>query len=327
MAEAGQARLKTVFMGTPEFAAESLKALLDWEGCEVLAAYTQPDRPCGRGLQCKPSAVKKLALERGVTVRQPENFKDPAEVEDLRALEPDVLVVAAYGLILPVEVLDVPKLMPVNVHASLLPRWRGAAPIQRAIQAGEPATGITIMRMEEGLDSGPILLQRAMGIAFDDHAGKIHDELARMGGLVLVEALERLRRGRLAVIEQDHDLATHAPKLSKKEGLIDFAKPAREVHNHIRAMHPWPGAFFLWKDGSGKKVRLTVTPGRVGEDIPKGACPGQVLGCREDVVAIACEDKEYLVPTLRPDGRREMNAEQFYCGYLHRCQCPDDSGE
>ena len=198
-------------MGTPDFAAEILKKLLAWDGGEVVAAYTQPDRPCGRGLECRPSPVKVLAEEHGVPVFQPENFKNREDIDQLAALEPDVLAVAAYGLILPQAVLDIPRLMPVNMHASLLPKYRGAAPIQRAIQNGEHATGITIMRMEAGLDSGPILLQRAVGIGMDEHAGEIHDQLADLGGVFLVEALDRLKAGTLPLIPQDNDVATYAP--------------------------------------------------------------------------------------------------------------------
>lgn len=316
--------LRVVFMGTPDFAAASLNALIKWPGAEVICVYTQPDRPCGRGQECTPSPVKHAALEAGIEVRQPLNFKDQADVDALRALSFDVLVVAAYGLILPQSVLDAPKLMPVNVHASLLPRWRGAAPIQRAIEAGDLVTGITIMQMELGLDSGPILLQRALRIADGDTAGSLHDELAGMGADALLDALTRLPQGRLMKLPQDEALVTHAHKLSKEEGLIDWNREAEPLHNHIRAMHPWPGAFFDWEQAPGKVLRLNIEPGAIGADKPEGVAPGCILGLVESEagprLAIATADKLYLVPRLTPRGKKTQDASAFACGYLKACQ-------
>lgn len=316
--------LRVVFMGTPDFAAKSLKALIEWPGAEVLCVYTQPDRPCGRGQECTPSPVKRLALEHGLEVRQPLNFKDEADVAALRALSFDVLVVAAYGLILPQSVLDAPKRMPVNVHASLLPRWRGAAPIQRCIQAGDLVTGITIMKMELGLDSGPILLQRALRIAENDHAGTLHDELAEMGADALLDALTRLPQGRLMSLAQDEARVTHAAKLSKEEGLIDWNREAEALHNHIRAMHPWPGAYFDWEQAPGKVLRLTIEPGAIGGDAPAGVAPGTILGQLPTEhgprLAIATADRLYLVQRLTPRGKKPQDAAAFACGYLKACQ-------
>lgn len=316
--------LRVVFMGTPDFAAKSLRALINWPGAQVLCVYTQPDRPCGRGQECTPPPVKLAALEAGLEVRQPLNFKAGADVEALRALDFDVLVVAAYGLILPQAVLDAPKFMPMNVHASLLPRWRGAAPIQRCLEAGDLVTGITIMKMELGLDSGPILLQRALRIAEGDHAGALHDELADMGAEALLEALARLPLGRLTRLPQDEALVTHAPKLRKDEGLIDWNREAETLHNHIRAMHPWPGAFFDWEQAPGKVLRLTIEPGVIGEDAPAGVTPGTILGLRDtdagQRLAIATADKVYLVPRLTPRGKKAQDAAAFACGYLKTCQ-------
>ena len=316
--------LRVVFMGTPDFAAKSLGALIDWPGAEVLCVYTQPDRPCGRGQECTPSPVKLAALAAGIAVRQPLNFKDEADVAALRALDFDVLVVAAYGLILPQAVLDAPRLLPVNVHASLLPRWRGAAPIQRALQAGDAVTGITIMKMELGLDSGPILLQRALRIAEGDHAGVLHDELADMGAEALLEALARLPLGRLMRLPQDEALVTHAAKLRKDEGPIDWSREAEPLHNHIRAMHPWPGAFFDWEQAPGKVLRLSIEPGVIGEDVPAGVAPGTILGLCETGsgprLAIATADKLYLVARLTPRGKKPQDASAFACGYLKTCQ-------
>ncbi|MBU1040423.1 MAG: methionyl-tRNA formyltransferase [Proteobacteria bacterium] len=317
--------LRVVFMGTPDFAAVILRTLLGWPGAEVLAAYTQPDRPCGRGQEFKPSPVKLAALEKGVEVRQPFNFKDEADVAALRELGADVLVVAAYGLILPQSVLDAAKLMPINVHASLLPRWRGAAPIQRAIEAGDAATGITIMRMVLGLDAGPILLQRALRIAETDHAGTLHDELAEMGADALLEALTRLPQGRLLNMPQDEARVTYAPKLTKDQGRIDWNAEAQTLQNRIRAMHPWPSAYFEWRQPSGKTLTLTIEPGRVGGELPPGTAPGTILGVVEDqdskFLAIACADKTYLTPRVTPQGKKPQDATAFACGYLKNvCQ-------
>ncbi|MFH1915068.1 MAG: methionyl-tRNA formyltransferase [Pseudomonadota bacterium] len=311
--------LRTVFMGTPDFAAETLRILLEFEGAEVVGVYTQPDRPCGRGRQCKPSPVKDVAVERGLPVFQPKNFKDEADIEALRALAPDVLVVAAYGLILPQAVLDVPVLHPLNIHASLLPKHRGAAPIQRAIEAGEVVTGISIMKMEAGLDTGPVMVQRALRIGYNDHAGTIHDELAKLGGICICEALARLQTGAYIFTPQNDSLATYAAKLEKGEGAIDWNRPAQAIHNQIRAMYPWPGAYFDWTGPDGKTLRLNVTPGEVSEH-PAQAAPGTVLGEVDGTLGIAAADKVYLTPEVKPEGRKAMSATAFVCGYMKACR-------
>ncbi len=307
-------------MGTPGFAARILADLLAYEGGKVLAVYTQPDRPCGRGQKCQPSEVKKLAQQQGLPVFQPIHFKQQEDRQALVDLEPDLLVVAAYGLILPQEILDVAPLGAINVHASLLPKLRGAAPIQRSIINGDHATGITIMQMEKGLDSGPILLQRAMGIGINDTAETLHDDLAHMGGQLLVEALEKLAQGVLHPKVQDDTLATYAPKLQKAEGLVDWNRPAQEVHNQIRGLFPWPGTWFSWERRPGTMVKLTLYPGTVGEPLEKDRVPGIFLGMRDDKLAIACKDREYLLSTLKPAGKKPLDAKSFYCGYLaSRC--------
>ncbi|GAB7021844.1 methionyl-tRNA formyltransferase [Salidesulfovibrio brasiliensis] len=313
-------KLRVVFMGTPDFAAASLRALLDFDGCEVAAVYTQPDRPCGRGQQCRPSPVKVLALEHGIDVYQPENFKDQAAVDELAALKPDVLVVAAYGLILPQSVLDVPKYYPLNVHASLLPKHRGAAPIQRSIESGDVVTGITIMKMEAGLDTGPVMVARALRIGHNDHAGMIHDELAELGGVCIVEALARLAHGSYELKPQDDALATYAGKLSKKDGEVDWNRPAKDIHNQIRAMYPWPGAYFEWDNGSGKTMRLNVTPGEIGTDESPGVDPGTILGEIDGKLAISTADKVYLTAEVKPQGKKAMDATAFVCGYMKDCE-------
>jgi len=205
------------------------------------------------------------------------------------------------------------------VHASLLPKYRGAAPIQRAILAGELVTGVTIMRMDPGMDTGPILLQRAMGIGVNETAEGLHDGLAELGGELLVEALERMGEGRLTVIPQDQAKATYAPRLIKAEGEIDWNRPALDVHNHIRAMHPWPGAYFYWQGPARKKpLRITVHPGRIGEELAGDAAPGTILGLAGEDLSIACADRTYLVPKLTPEGKKTMDPEAFYNGYLNK---------
>ena len=306
-------------MGTPDFAAASLRHLLDWDGCDVVGVYCQPDRPCGRGQVCTPPPVKLLAMEARLPVFQPVNFKDQSDVDTLAALSPDLLLVAAYGLILPQSVLDIPRLGAINVHASLLPEYRGAAPIQRAIMDGRPVTGITIMQMAAGLDTGDILLQRSRAIGIDDTAQSLHDELADMGGRLLVEALEKLGTGRLVRIPQDHAKATYASKLSKEEGRIDWNQPALTVHNRIRGLFPWPGSWFDWDGMPGKTLRLTVYPGVIGEPLPHGVRPGDIHGVAGDTVLIACADRLYAVPTVKPAGSKPLGGREFFCGYLSRC--------
>lgn len=306
-------------MGTPDFAAASLRHLLASDLCEVVGVYCQPDRPCGRGQVCTPPPVKVLALQHGLCVLQPVNFKDQADVDQLAGLTPDLLLVAAYGLILPQNVLDIPTYGAFNVHASLLPEYRGAAPIHRAIIEGRHATGITIMRMEKGLDTGDILLQRSRAIGVEDTAQSLHDELAEMGGRLLVDALDKMRQGRLVRIPQDHARATYAAKLSKEEGCVDWNQPAWTVHNRIRGLFPWPGSWFDWSGMPGRTTRLTVYPGRVGDPLPAGARPGDILGVDGDDVLIACLDRVYRVPTIKPAGSRALSGSEFYCGYLSRC--------
>jgi len=312
-----------VFMGTPEFSASILSRLLAWPGCRISGVFTQPDRACGRGQKCKPTPVKALALEQGIAAYDPPHFKSQENIELLRALSPDVLLVAAYGLILPKAVLDVPKRGAINVHTSLLPKYRGAAPIQRAILAGENFTGVTIMRVEEQLDSGPILMQRAMAIGADESAGEVEMQLADLGSRLLIETLERLAQGKLSAIPQDHTQATYAAKVEKSEGRIDFNQPAQHVHNRIRAMTPRPGASFDWRaPDRDAPVRLSLLPGRIGPELAPGeASPGTILGLQGEELAVACADRAYLVPCLQPAGKKVQSARAFTCGYLNKLEC------
>jgi methionyl-tRNA formyltransferase len=308
-------------MGTPEFAATVLEHVLGSQDVTVAAVYTQPDRPCGRGKKCLPGPVKKLALERGLPIHQPESFKNPGELATLAAYKPDVLLVAAYGMILPKAVLDVPTRLPLNVHASLLPFWRGAAPIERAVAAGETMTGVTIMRMALALDAGPMVMQRTMAIGVNETAGELRAELADLGGRLLVRCLMRLRQGSVPLIEQDASRVTYAKKIDKAEARIDWTRPAAEVHNLIRAMTPHPGAFFFWKPAADKPaLRIIAQPGKVGCPLPPGTKPGDILGLMDCHIGIACADAVYLVPAVIPAGKRPMNAQAFSCGYLGKCE-------
>ncbi|AGW12744.1 methionyl-tRNA formyltransferase [Megalodesulfovibrio gigas] len=311
--------MRIIFMGTPGFAATVLESILSWPQGEVVGVFTQPDRPAGRGGKMRPPEVKQLALARGLPVFQPLTLKGEEHLRLVTDLAPDVAVVAAYGLILPRAVLDAPRYGCLNVHASLLPKYRGAAPIQRAILDGELATGITIMQMDAGLDTGDICLQQTLIIGYQDTAAIIHDELAAMGGALLVKALERLEPGTLPRIPQNSDRATYAAKLRKEEGEIFWNQPAMAVHNRIRAMHPWPGAYTFWKPaGAAESIRLSLSPGLVGEPLTQPVPPGTVLGLTDDQLAVACADKAYLLPSLCPAGRCSMDARAFINGYLSR---------
>lgn len=308
--------MKIVFMGTPPFAAEVLDKLIHWDGCEIVGVYCQPDRPSGRGMKVEPSAVKKLALEHKLPIYQPLNFKNEASIQELRELAPDLLAVAAYGLILPQAVLDIPRIAPLNVHASLLPRFRGAAPIQRAIMAGEQVTGISIMHMQASLDTGPVYMQRALAIGVDDTSSSLHDELASLGGRLLIETIQRLGNGTLYAVEQDENLATYAAKLSKDDGQIDFNHTAWEVHAQIRGVTPYPGAWFNIARKGSRTLRILVEPGNMGPAHDANITPGTVLGMVGDSLAIACSDRLYLFPKLRPSTRHRMSASSFVNGYI-----------
>jgi methionyl-tRNA formyltransferase len=311
------AQLNIVFMGTPEFAAVVLRHLAAHESTSIQAVYTQPDRPRGRGRKTVPPPVKVVAGEAGLQVRQPETLRDPEVEAGLRRIQPDLLVVAAYGLILPKAILDIPRLGALNVHASLLPKYRGAAPIQRALAAGEGVTGISIMRMEPGLDCGPVLLQRPLAIAPEDTAADLHDKLADLGGKALIQALDRLAAGDIVSVPQDEAQATYAPKLRKDEGRIDWNQPARRVHDHIRAMHPWPGAFTSLDLGpGGKGLKVHISPGHIREEPETALPPGSVVLGPEDTLLIACADRLYQVVSIKPESSRPMPASAFVCGYL-----------
>lgn len=309
--------MRVVFMGTPDFAAESLKAVLD-AGCEVVGVFTQPDRPKGRGMKLAACETKALALERGLDVYQPASVRTPEALELMRSLAPDILCVVAYGKILPDELLAVPKYGAVNVHGSLLPQYRGAAPIQRAIMDGNKLTGITIMRMERGLDTGPMLSQRALGIGIDDTAATLHDELANLGGRLMVEVLQQYADGDPTTpIPQDDALATHAAKLTKADGHIGWDEDAEVLHARMRGVTPWPGAQTVFLLPNRDPLPVLLQPGRPGETYADGPrpTPGTIVGLRGGKLLIACRDALYELSTLKPAGSKPMSAEAFWNGY------------
>src|SRR5688572_25279572 len=268
--------MKLAFAGTPDFAAAALVALLD-AGHEIALVLTQPDRPSGRGLQQTPSAVKRLATTRGLPVRQPVTLKEESIQAELRALAPDAMIVAAYGLIVPQVVLDIPKRGCINIHASLLPRWRGAAPIQRAILAGDAETGVCIMQMDAGLDTGPVLLREATPIGADDTAQTLHDRLAALGARLIVDAFERVTQP----VAQDASGATYAAKLDKKEAAIDWNEPAAAIDRKIRAFNPVPGAATTYA-GAPLKLWNSALGGAAAD------AAGTVVSADKDGIAVAC---------------------------------------
>ena len=273
----------------------------------MVAVYTQPDRPAGRGRQLQASPVKRLALDHGLPVLQPTSLKkDPDAVEVLRRFEADLMVVVAYGLLLPVTVLEAPRLGCVNVHASLLPRWRGAAPIARAILAGDSRTGVCIMRMEAGLDTGPVYLRRETPIAPDDTGATLHDRLAALGGEALIEALPGILDGSLHPEPQEDALATYAHKLSKDEAQIDWSAPASTIERMVRAFDPWPVAETRL-DGETLRIwSAEADPERTSE-----APPGQVIGASRDGIEVATGQGVLRVTRLQPPGKRAMAAKDY----------------
>jgi len=287
-------------MGTPDFAVPTLDALIA-AGHEIAAVYTQPPRPAGRGKQLRPSPVQIRAEALGLEVRHPASLKGEAEQAEFAALNGEAAVVIAYGLILPLAVLTAPARGCFNVHASLLPRWRGAAPIQRAIEAGDPATGVTIMRMELGLDTGPMLLKAEIAIGRMT-AGELHDELAAMGARLMVEALVRLDV--LAAQPQDDALATHAAKIDKAEARIDWTQPAELLERRIRALSPFPGA---WFEIGGERIKLLRASLAEGE-----GATGTVL---DDQLAVACGSGALRPETVQRAGRPAMPLADFLRGH------------
>jgi methionyl-tRNA formyltransferase len=296
--------MRIVFMGSPEFAVPALRALLGRH--EVVLVVSQPDKPAGRGRKLTAPPVKVVADEAGIAVIQPRSARSAEFCEQLRAAQPDVCVVVAYGKILPAPVLSVARHGCLNIHASLLPRYRGAAPIQWAVINGEAETGITIMRLDEGMDTGPMLLSRAVPILDDDTAGTLHDRLAPLGAELLVEALAGLEAGTLAQMPQDHGAATYAPMLKKADGVVDWNKPARAVRDHIRGMDPWPGAVTGYRGSSLRLFAVRLSAG--------SGAPGAVLAADDRGVRVACGEGAISVGELQVAGKRRLPAASFLAG-------------
>ncbi|MBH1486455.1 methionyl-tRNA formyltransferase [Stenotrophomonas geniculata] len=296
--------MRIVFAGTPEFAVSSLRAAARHH--EVVAVYTQPDRPAGRGRGLAPSPVKLEAVARGIPVYQPESLKDEAAQQQLRNLQPDLMVVVAYGLILPKAVLAIPTHGCWNVHASLLPRWRGAAPIQRAIQAGDAKTGVCLMQMEAGLDTGPVLLHQELPIAATDTGGQLHDKLAELGAQVLSDGLGLLRAGIKPIARpQPEQGVTYAHKLDKAEAKLDWAQDAGALARTVRAFNPWPIAEATL---AGERVRIH---GAVALEADHGQAPGTVLAASRDGIDIACGQGALRLRVLQREGGKAITAADY----------------
>ena len=297
--------LRLIFAGTPEFAVPCFEACRA-SGADVVAVYTQPDRPAGRGRRLTPSPVKQAALAVGIAVEQPESLKSPEAQRTLANYQPDLMIVVAYGLILARKVLATPRLGCWNVHGSLLPRWRGAAPIQRAILAGDIESGVDLMQMEAGLDTGPVLLQRRTPIAIDETGGSLHDRLSLLGADVLAEGLRRTVAGEsLAATPQSEDGVTYAHKLDKAEARLDVARPAAELERQVRAFNPWPVA----------EAEVLDEPLRIWAahaiDRDHGAAPGAVLGASRDGIDLACGEGVLRITALQRAGGKRISAADY----------------
>ena len=300
--------LKLVFMGTPDFSVPCLDALVA-AGHQVVAVYSQPPRPAGRGMSERKSPVHMRAEALGLPVLTPKSLKSPAEQEAFKDHGADAAVVVAYGLLLPRPVLEAPRHGCNNLHASMLPRWRGAAPIQRAIMAGDSQTAVMVMRMEEGLDTGPVCATRVVTIGGNTTAGELHDRLADEGAKLIVAALGELEAGGLKPVAQPEAGVVYAAKIDKSEARIDFTRPARDVHNHIRGLSPFPGAWFEAAGAAGAAERIKVLASELAEG---RAPPGTVL---DDQLTIACGDGAIRLVTVQRAGKRPMTADEFLRGF------------
>jgi methionyl-tRNA formyltransferase len=297
--------MRIVFMGTPEFAVPSLRACL--EIGEVVAVVTQPDKPKGRGQAVALSPVKSLAQARGLCVLQPPKLRGTGFGEELRALEADVFVVTAYGKILPKDVLEAPRRGCVNVHASLLPRWRGAAPIQWALLAGDERSGVCLMEMEEGLDTGPVFARAEIPIAKDETSTSLHHRLSQLGGELLGGHLAPWVRGERPAASQPTQGATYAKMIEKEDGRLDFARPAKELERRVRALNPWPGTFTFLGTALLKVHRAKLGTG--------AGAPGQLLSAGPPGVEVACAQGSLVIEELQLEGKRRMSAAQFLAGH------------
>jgi methionyl-tRNA formyltransferase len=300
--------MRIVFIGTGEIGVPTLQALLKSEH-EVIGVVTQSDKPVGRAQSIEPPSIKKALAATKMRVLQPARVKEQTAIEEIRALKPDVVVVMAYGQLLPREVLEIPKIACLNLHASLLPRWRGAAPIQAAIAAGDPETGITVMYMDEGLDTGDILLQRTIDILPDDTGGSLHDRLAKVAPGALLESLELLARERAPRTPQDNASATYAPKLKREDGKIDWSDSADAIERKIRAFNPWPGAFMAIKTNGARNLKIFS-----GAVVDLQGRPGEILRSQNELV-IAAGKGALSLHEVQLEGRQRMSTAEFLRGH------------
>jgi methionyl-tRNA formyltransferase len=305
------AALRIIFMGTPELAGESLKALLNAPGFQIVAVVTQPDQPKGRGLKLQASSVKEIARHQNLPVLQPERAREESFIQQLRQFEPDLIAVAAYGQILPKSILDLPRFGCLNVHTSLLPKYRGAAPIQRAILEGESETGVTIMKMDVGMDTGDILAQEKTPISPGDNSHILHDRLAQIGARLLVQTIPDYVAGKIQPRPQPAEGASHAAKIKKQDGQIDWTQSAEAIWNRIRALTPWPGAF----------THLPAQPQpqllKIWEAEPQAnrGTPGEILQADKAGLIIGCGTGSLRVTTLQREGGRRLSAAEFLLGH------------
>lgn len=298
--------MRVIFMGTPDFAVPSLEALLS-AGHDVAAVYTQPDKPKGRGLDMAPPPVKLTAIKHSIECRQPSSMKDPDVWKQIRETGADCIAVAAYGKLLPTEVLNSARYGCVNVHSSLLPKYRGAAPINWAVINGEKVTGVTIMQLNEGMDTGDILMQRETPIGPDENAGELHDRLAVMGAELLIETLDGLEKGAITPVRQDDSLASRAPMLNKTMCAVDWTVPAQAVHDKIRGLQPWPVAVCVL---GGKRIKLFGS--KLRDDMPSGT-PGEIMSVSP--LIIACGGGCVEITELQGEGGRRMSAADYLRGH------------
>ncbi|TDQ56413.1 methionyl-tRNA formyltransferase [Mesocricetibacter intestinalis] len=307
-------KLNIIFAGTPDFAARHLQALLD-SSHNIIAVYTQPDKPAGRGKKLQTSPVKQLAQQHNIPVYQPKSLRDPVAQAELCALQADVMVVVAYGLILPLAVLKAPPLGCLNVHGSLLPRWRGAAPIQRAIWAGDQQTGITIMQMDQGLDTGDMLHKVYCEISTDETSASLYEKLAQIGPDALIQVLDQLESDTLTATKQEERLSNYADKLNKQEARLDWQLPAEQLERNIRAFNPWPICYFSTQDEQGNEQILKVYQAQLCAHTDKA--PGTILSADKNGICIATVRGALNLLRLQPAGKKPMSAQELLNGRSH----------
>jgi methionyl-tRNA formyltransferase len=304
------AALRIIFMGTPELAGESLRALLSAPEFQVIAVVTQPDQPKGRGMKLQPSPVKEIALQHNLPVLQPQRAREETFIQQLRELQPDLIAVAAYGQILPKAILDLPRFGCLNVHTSLLPKYRGAAPIQRAILDGETETGVTIMKMDVGMDTGDIITQETTPIEASDNSQTLHDRLAKIGAALLIKTIPDYVSGKIRPRPQPTEGVSHAAKIRKQDGRIDWNQPARVIWNRVRGLTPWPGAF-SYLETSTEPQLLKIWE---AEPFEKSGAAGEILQADKTGIIVGCSEGSLRILSLQREGGRRLNAQEFSAG-------------